>query len=31
LKVRMTREQLANAPEFKPLPSPEETTGAAPR
>jgi hypothetical protein len=31
LKVRMTREQLANAPEFKPLPSPEETTGSAPR
>jgi hypothetical protein len=31
LQVRMSREQLANVPEFKPLPSPEETTGAAPR
>jgi hypothetical protein len=30
LQVRMTREQLAAVPEFKPLPSPEETTGAAP-
>ena len=31
LQVRMTREQLASVPEFKPLPSPDETTGAAPR
>jgi hypothetical protein len=31
LKVQMTRQQLASVPEFKPLPSPEETTRAAPR
>jgi len=30
LKVPMTKEQLANVPEFKPLPSPEATTGSAP-
>jgi sporulation protein YlmC with PRC-barrel domain len=30
LKVPMTREQLALVPEFKPLPVPEATTGAAP-
>jgi hypothetical protein len=31
LKVDMTKEQLAGVPEFKPLPMPEETTGAAPQ
>jgi sporulation protein YlmC with PRC-barrel domain len=31
LKVPMTKEQLANVPEFRPLPSPETTTGSAPR
>jgi PRC-barrel domain len=30
LKVPMTKEQLAQAPIFKPLPSPPTTTGAAP-
>jgi hypothetical protein len=30
LKVPMTKEQLAQAPNFKPLPSPPTTTGAAP-
>jgi sporulation protein YlmC with PRC-barrel domain len=30
LKVSMTKEQLAQAPSFKPLPSPPTTTGAAP-
>jgi len=29
-KVPMTKDQLANVPEFKPLPSPEATTGSAP-
>jgi PRC-barrel domain len=31
LKVPMTKEQLAIVPAFRPLPSPDETTGAAPR
>jgi hypothetical protein len=31
LKVSMTKEQLAVVPEFRPLPSPDATTGAAPR
>ena len=31
LKVPMTREQLAVVPEFRPLPSPDATTGSAPR
>jgi hypothetical protein len=31
LKVPLTRDQLAAAPEFKPLPVPDLTTGAAPR
>jgi hypothetical protein len=31
LKVPMTMEQLAAVPEFKPLPVPDATTGAAPR
>jgi hypothetical protein len=31
LKVPMTKEQLAVVPDFRPLPSPEATTGAAPR
>jgi hypothetical protein len=31
LKVPMTMEQLASVPEFKPLPVPDATTGAAPR
>ena len=30
LKVPMTKEQLAQAPDFKPLPSPPATTGSAP-
>jgi sporulation protein YlmC with PRC-barrel domain len=30
LKVSMTKEQLAQAPDFKPLPSPPATTGSAP-
>jgi hypothetical protein len=30
LKVSMTKEQLTQAPDFKPLPSPPATTGAAP-
>jgi sporulation protein YlmC with PRC-barrel domain len=30
LKVSMTKEQLAQAPNFKPFPSPPTTTGAAP-
>lgn len=30
LKMSMTKEQLAQAPNFKPLPSPPTTTGAAP-
>jgi sporulation protein YlmC with PRC-barrel domain len=30
LKVPMTKDQLANVPEFKSLPSPEATTGSAP-
>jgi sporulation protein YlmC with PRC-barrel domain len=30
LKVPMTREQLTQAPDFKPLPSPPATTGSAP-
>jgi sporulation protein YlmC with PRC-barrel domain len=31
LKVTMTKEQLTQAPKFRPLPSPPATTGAAPR
>ena len=31
LKVSMTKEQLTQAPDFKPLPSPPTTTGSAPR
>jgi len=31
LKVPMTKEQLTQAPDFKPLPSPPATTGSAPR
>jgi hypothetical protein len=30
LKVSMTKEQLTQAPDFKPLPSPSTTTGSAP-
>jgi sporulation protein YlmC with PRC-barrel domain len=30
LKVSMTKEQLTQAPDFKPLPSPSATTGSAP-
>jgi PRC-barrel domain len=30
LKVPMTKEQLTQAPDFKPLPSPPSTTGSAP-